>query len=158
MSEGPSEPTPASADSPARANAGAGAGAATRTQARDSNATRAAAPGRTELPDGLPTPRRYWAVLTLMSVLFISVLDSTMVNVALPSIAESLAIAPADVVRVVLAYSVTLVITLLPFSAVAERIGFRRMFALGIALFGLASLASALSTSLFTLMLKKTDS
>lgn len=153
MSEGPSEPTPASADSPARANAGAGAGAATRTQARDSNATRAAAPGRTELPDGQPTPRRYWAVLTLMSVLFISVLDSTMVNVALPSIAESLAIAPADVVRVVLAYSVTLVITLLPFSAVAERIGFRRMFALGIALFGLASLASALSTSLFTLML-----
>ena len=57
-----------------------------------------------------------------------------MVNVALPGIAESLAIAPADVVRVVLAYSVTLVITLLPFP-VAERIGFRRMFT-GIAFSG----------------------
>lgn len=116
-------------------------------------ATRDAARGRTAQPDGLPTPRRYWAVLTLMSVLFICVLDSTMVNVALPSIARSLDISPADVVRVVLAYSVTLVMTLLPFSALAERIGFRRMFAIGIGLFGLASLASALSTSLLTLML-----
>lgn len=108
-----------------------------------------------ELPDGLPKPRRYWAILTLMAVLVISVLDATMVNVALPSIAQSLDIAPADVVRVVLAYNLALVITLLPFSAIAERIGFRRMFAIGIGLFGLASLASALSTSLLTLMLAR---
>lgn len=105
--------------------------------------------------DGLPAPRRYWAILTLMSVLFISVLDSTMVNVALPTIAQSLNIPPAGVVRVVLAYSVTVVVTLLPFSAAAERIGFRRMFSIGLGIFGLASLGSALSTSLMTLMLAR---
>ncbi len=99
---------------------------------------------RAELPDGLPKPRRYWAILTLMSVLIITVLDSTMVNVALPNIARSLDIPPADVVRVVLAYNLAVVVTLLPFSAVAERIGFRRMFAVGVGIFGLASLASAL--------------
>lgn len=107
------------------------------------------------MPDGLPRPRRYWAVLTLMSVLVITVLDSTMVNVALPTIAKSLEIQPADVVRVVIVYSVTVVVTLLPFSAAAERIGFRRMFGIGVGVFGLASLASALSTSLLTLMLAR---
>lgn len=115
----------------------------------------AASRQRKELPDGLPVPRRYWAVLTLMSVLVITVLDSTMVNVALPTIAKTLEIQPADVVRVVIAYSVTVVVTLLPFSAAAERIGFRRMFGIGVGLFGLASLGSALSTSLMTLMLAR---
>lgn len=110
---------------------------------------------RPELPDGLPKPRRYWAVLTLMSVLAITVLDSTMVNVALPTIAQSLDILPSAVVRVVIAYNLIVVVTLLPFSAVAERIGFRRMFAMGVGLFGVASLASALSTSLLTLMLAR---
>lgn len=110
---------------------------------------------RTELPDGLPKPRRYWAILTLMAVLVITVLDSTMVNVALPNIARDLEIPAADVVRVVLAYSLALVVTLLPFSALAERIGFRRMFTVGLVVFSLASLAAALSTSLLTLLLSR---
>src|SRR5690554_1504475 len=118
-------------------------------------APRASTQAQAELPDGLPAPRRYWAIAALMAVLIITVLDSTMVNVALPSIAQSLNILPADVVRVVIAYNLAVVATLLPFSAVAERIGFRRMFAIGIAVFGLASLGSALSTSLVTLMLTR---
>lgn len=110
---------------------------------------------RTELPDGLPVPRRYWAVLTLLVVLVISVLDMTMVNVALPNIASSLDVAPADVVRIVLAYNVTVVVTLLPFAAVAERVGFRLVLGIGIGLFGMASLASALSTTLLALTLAR---
>src|SRR5699024_5616378 len=92
--------------------------------------------GRGKYPDGLPRPRRYWAVLTLMSVLVIVVLDSTMVNVALPTIAADLSIDPAAVVRVVIAYNVTVVVTLLIFSSIAERIGFRLMFGIGVGLFG----------------------
>ena len=117
--------------------------------------SRISQPAPADLPDGLPKPQRYWAILTLMAVLVITVLDSTMVNVALPTIAQSLNIPPADVVRVVIAYNLAVVTTLLPFSAVAERIGFRRMFATGIGLFGLASLGAALSTSLGTLMLAR---
>lgn len=106
-------------------------------------------------PDGLPRPRRYWAVLTLMSVLVIVVLDSTMVNVALPTIAQDLSIAASAVVRVVIAYNVTVVVTLLIFSSIAERIGFRLMFGIGVGLFGLASLGSALAGSLTTLLLAR---
>src|SRR5690606_8657987 len=58
---------------------------------------------------------------------------------------------PAAAVWIVNAYNLTIVLTLLPFSALAERIGFKRMFAGGLVLFMTASLASALSTSLLML-------
>ncbi|HEY9281602.1 MAG TPA: MFS transporter [Eoetvoesiella sp.] len=103
------------------------------------------------LPDGIETPRRYWAVATLMLALTASVLDATMANVALPTIAHDLGIDPAAVMWVVIAYSLMVVVSLLPLSAVAERIGFRRMFGLGITVFMLSSLFSALSTTLYGL-------
>ena len=71
-----------------------------------------------------------------------------MANVALPAIAKSLSIDPADVVWVVIAYNLTVVVSLLPLSAVAERIGFRRMFAMGMTVFMVASLAAASSDTL----------
>jgi DHA2 family multidrug resistance protein-like MFS transporter len=100
------------------------------------------------LPDGLDVPRRHWATATLLLALTVTVLDASMVNVALPEIARVLDIDPARVVWVVIAYSLVVVVSLLPLSAVAERIGFRRMFALGMSLFLVSSLASAVATSL----------
>ncbi|MFA5521142.1 MAG: MFS transporter [Castellaniella sp.] len=108
---------------------------------------------RAELPDGLPRPRRWWAVLTVMAQLIITVLDSTMVNVALPNIAESLNTSPSHIVRVVIAYNITVVVTLLPFSAVAERLGFRRLFGIGVGVFGLASFGSSQAGSLEMLLI-----
>jgi DHA2 family multidrug resistance protein-like MFS transporter len=93
-------------------------------------------------------PQRYWAALTLCVAITITVFDASMANVALPAIAASLAIDPSAVVWVVIAYNLTVVATLLPLSAVAERIGFPRMFALGMAVFMVSSLASASSGSL----------
>ncbi len=81
----------------------------------------------------------------------ITVLDSSMVNVALPAIALQLAIDPGSVVWVSIAYNLTVVVSLLPLSAVAERIGFRRMFASGLTLFLLSSIVAVLSTSLVSL-------
>lgn len=104
------------------------------------------------LADGLEAPRRHWAVATLLAAVIVTVLDSTIANVALPTIAHDLVIAPAAVIWVVIAYSLTVVVCLFPFSAVAERIGFRRMFALGITVFMVSSLACAMSTSLFSLV------
>ena len=74
-----------------------------------------------------------------------------MANVALPTIAHELNIDPGAVMWVVIAYSLMVVVALLPLSAVADRIGFRRMFALGMTVFMLSSLTNALSTTLFTL-------
>jgi hypothetical protein len=46
--------------------------------------------------DGLPTPQRYWSMLTLMVGLAMSVLDTAIVNVALPAIARDLHADPAE--------------------------------------------------------------
>lgn len=87
-----------------------------------------------------------------MVVLTIASLDATMANVALPAIARDLNIPPGQAVWVMIAYSLAVVVSLLPFSAVAERIGFRRMFALGLTVFMLGAIGCALSSSLATLM------
>ena len=112
-------------------------------------ASRAAAPAT---PDGLPVPRRYWAITVLMLGLTVTVLDGTMSNVALPAISNSLGIPASQTVWVVLAYSLTIVGCMLPLSAVAERVGFRRMYFIGMVLFLLGSVSAAMSTSMFHLV------
>ncbi len=98
-------------------------------------------------------PQRFWAVATLFISLGICVLDASMVNVALPEIAASLNASAATTVWVVNVYGLTVAGTLLPFAAMAERIGFKRAFRLGLALFVMGALASAVSPSLEFLLL-----
>jgi len=105
--------------------------------------------------DGLPTPRRYWAAGTVLIGMSLSVLDTTIANVALPTIAADLNATPAGAVWVINAYNLAVVIMLLPLSALAERVGFRRMFTFGLVLFTLASLACALSSTLIQLTLAR---
>ena len=110
---------------------------------------------RQALPDGLPTPRRHWAAATVLTGISMSVLDTTIANVALPTIATDLNALPSHAVWVVNAYNLSVVVLLLPLSALAERIGFKRMFTIGLALFALASLSGALSTSLWQLTMAR---
>ena len=62
------------------------------------------------------------AALALALGLMLAVLDATMINVGLPSIAESLNASASTVVWVVNAYSLTVAMTLLPMAAIGERI------------------------------------
>ena len=110
---------------------------------------------RQALPDGLPTPRRHWAAATVLTGISLSVLDTTIANVALPTIATDLNAQPSQAVWVVNAYNLSVVVLLLPLSALAERIGFKRMFSIGLVLFALASLSGALSASLWQLTLAR---
>jgi DHA2 family multidrug resistance protein-like MFS transporter len=68
-----------------------------------------------------------------------------MVSVALPTMASSLQVTPAEAVRVVTAYQLGLVVSLLPAAALGESLGYRRVFAAGVALFTGASVFCALS-------------
>lgn len=108
--------------------------------------------GKETVQDGLPTPRRYWAVMVMILGITITVFDSSMSNVALPAISASLDIPASQSVWVVLAYSLTVVGCMLPLSAVAERVGFRRMYGLGMGIFLVASLSAALSSSMAQLV------
>jgi DHA2 family multidrug resistance protein-like MFS transporter len=101
--------------------------------------------------DGLPTPRRYWSAIAIWLALAMAVLDSSIANVALPTIAHDLGASPAASIWVVNAYQIAITMLLLPIASLAEIAGYRRMYSGGLALFVLASLACTFATGLGTL-------
>jgi EmrB/QacA subfamily drug resistance transporter len=87
-----------------------------------------------------------WSLLVLLSVAqFMVVLDATVVNVALPSIARSLGLAAGGLQWVVTAYVLASGGLVLLGGRAADVAGRRRIFLGGLILFTLASLASGLS-------------
>lgn len=104
------------------------------------------------MSDGLPTPRRYWSVTAIWLGLTVAVLDSTMTNVALPTIARELSAAPASTIWVVNAYQLAVIIALLPLASLGEIVGYRRVYLGGLIVFALASLSAALAQSLEALI------
>lgn len=102
--------------------------------------------------DGLPEPRRTRAAACIAAGIALTVLDAAMVNIALPSAARDLGLTAADSVWVVNAYQITVVGTLIPFAALGEIAGFKRVWNAGLALFLLAALCSALAPSFEALL------
>ena len=98
--------------------------------------------------DGLPVPQRYWSVLAIWLAITMAVLDSAIVNVALPTISREFQIDPADAIWIINAYQVALVVSLLPLASLGEIVGYRRVYLGGLTLFTAASIGCALSTTL----------
>ena len=78
---------------------------------------------------------------------FVVELDSTIVNIALPDIAENLHASASTLQWVVDAYILTLVGLLLLSGALADRWGYRRVLFMGLGLFGVASVVASVATS-----------
>lgn len=97
---------------------------------------------------GLRQPRRLVAVAAVLSSMTLVVLDASIAHVALPTIAHALQVTPARAVLVVTAYQAALVMALLPLAALGERLGYRRVFVAGVAVFTAASVLCAFSPSL----------
>lgn len=91
--------------------------------------------------------RRWWLLSVLCAGYLMIVLDSTIVNVALPSIQEDLGFSEASLAWVVNAYLLTFGGLLLLGGRLGDLYGHRRMFIGGLALFTLASAACGASTS-----------
>lgn len=115
----------------------------------------AAPHGPAPQPDGLPLPRRYWAIAAILLAIFMSVLDSTITNVALPTIGRDLHASPAVSIWVINAYQLAILVLLLPLASLGEIVGYRRVSQAGLALFTLASVGCALAPSLLTLSLAR---
>ncbi len=91
--------------------------------------------------------KRWLALIVLCLGELMIVLDTTIVNVALPSIREDLAFTETSLVWVVNAYMVTYGGFLLLGGRLGDLFGQRRLFLLGITLFTLASLVCGLASS-----------
>ncbi|MGV8864987.1 MAG: MFS transporter [Pseudomonas sp.] len=65
-------------------------------------------------------------------------MDTAIVNVALPSIADQLHTTPAASVWIINVYQLAMVATLLPVAALGEIVGYRRVLIYGLLLFTLA--------------------
>jgi DHA2 family multidrug resistance protein-like MFS transporter len=102
--------------------------------------------------DGLPMPQRLYAMAVIILGIAVSVLDGTIVNLALPGIARELNASPAHSIWVVNAYQIATLVMLLPLASLGDRIGYRRVYLLGVALFTVSSLAATLANSLGTLI------
>ncbi|RST55537.1 DHA2 family efflux MFS transporter permease subunit [Variovorax sp. MHTC-1] len=91
--------------------------------------------------------RRWLALMVLCLGVLMIVLDTTIVNVALPSIRTDLGFSETSLVWVVNAYMLTFGGFLLLGGRLGDLFGHRRLFLLGITLFTVASLACGLSNS-----------
>ena len=96
---------------------------------------------------GADARKRWWALYVLCAGVLMIVLDTTIVNVALPSIREDLRFTETSLVWVVNAYMLTFGGFLLLGGRLGDLFGHRRLFLLGITAFTLASLACGLSGS-----------
>jgi EmrB/QacA subfamily drug resistance transporter len=100
-----------------------------------------------------PSVRRSWAVLAVCALsMFLVGLDTTIVNVGLPSIGRGLGVGTRSLEWIVDAYTVVLASLLISSGALADRFGRRRVFQCGLAVFGTASLACALAPSMGALV------
>lgn len=103
-------------------------------------------------PDGLPDGARLRAMLVIVLGLTLAVLDSSIVNLALPGIARELNAGAAQAIWVVNAYQMGALVLLLPLAALGDRLGYRRVYLVGMALFVVASVGAMLASSLPTLI------
>src|SRR5690242_9010920 len=90
-------------------------------------------------------PNRWWTLAIVCVAIFMLLLDVTIVNVALPSIQSSLHSSFSDLQWVVDAYALTLAALLLTAGSVADLVGRRLVFTIGLAVFSAASLMSGLA-------------
>jgi EmrB/QacA subfamily drug resistance transporter len=89
--------------------------------------------------------RRWWTLGAVSFALFMIMLDNTIVNVALPSIGRGLGITVSQLEWVVNAYTLTFAVLMLSGGRIADLYGRRLVFACGLALFTLSSLACGLA-------------
>jgi EmrB/QacA subfamily drug resistance transporter len=89
--------------------------------------------------------RKWWTLLAVSVATFMLLLDITVVNTALPSIEEDLGASFTELQWVIDAYTLSLAALVLTAGMLADRLGRRRVFAAGLAIFTVASLAAGLA-------------
>ncbi|HEY9328939.1 MAG TPA: MFS transporter [Streptomyces sp.] len=101
------------------------------------------------------TPKEAWALAVLGCGLFLATMDFSIVYVALPSIGSALSLTESSLQWVVSGYAIFFAGFLLTGGRVGDRFGARRVFLGATALFGLSSLAAAMTDDFTTLIIAR---
>jgi EmrB/QacA subfamily drug resistance transporter len=117
-------------------------------------AAAAAAAAAPEEADGKPD-RPVWTFVLTSLALFMAVLDNLVVLFALPSIQADLNASVQELEWTVNAFTLTFAVALLPAATIGDRFGRRKVFAIGTAVFTVASLACALAPSIEALLIAR---
>src|SRR2546421_2822773 len=96
--------------------------------------------------------KKWWTLGAVAFGLFMIMLDNTVVNVALPSIQRDLGIKISELEWVVNGYALTFAVLMLTGGKLADMLGRRRIFIVGLVIFTLSSLACGLATNANTLI------
>ena len=89
--------------------------------------------------------RKWWTLASLTFALFMIMLDNTVVNVALPSIQRDLGIDQSELEWIVTGYALSFAVFLLSGGKLADMVGRRRIFMIGLAVFTVSSLLCGLA-------------
>ena len=92
-------------------------------------------------------PRRWLAAGAMMAAVLMDMIDVTIVNVALPTIRRDLGASAAQLEWVVSAYMLAFAAVLITAGSLGDLFGRKRLFLIGIAVFGTASLGAGLAQS-----------
>ena len=98
--------------------------------------------------DGRISAKKRTAMVAVMLAVALATLDTAIANTALPAIASDLHTTPAESVWVINAYQLAMVATVLPFAALGDVLGNRRIYIGGLAVFTVASLVCSLAPTL----------
>ncbi|MDQ3720471.1 MAG: MFS transporter [Actinomycetota bacterium] len=99
--------------------------------------------------------RKWWTLMAVSVATIMLLLDITVVNTALPEIQRDLKASFTDLQWVIDAYALTLAAVVLTAGSLADRLGRRRVFSIGLVVFTLASLLCGLAPDPTTLNLAR---
>lgn len=100
-------------------------------------------------------PQRVFAILTVSIGVAMAVMDVTITNVALPSLAQALQLSNADSIWIVNSYQLAIIMFLLAMSSIGEIYSYRKTYLFGLTLFTLASLFCGLSSGFYSLVISR---
>ncbi|HET6699806.1 MAG TPA: MFS transporter [Nocardioidaceae bacterium] len=103
----------------------------------------------------MPTEHRWRALAVTLVVGFMTLLDVTIVNVALPSIQRGLHASPQGIQWIVSGYALTFGLTLVAGGRLGDVLGRRRMFLVGLAAFTLTSAAAGAAPNEATIVVAR---
>lgn len=93
------------------------------------------------------TIHRYIAIASVLIVLAMTMLDGTLVNVALPILAQEFSVTDSTAVWIVTIYQLVLTMLMLPLSYIGDLYSYKRNYVIGIAIFTIGSALCAFSQS-----------